>query len=103
MWDLELDSPDAYIPDAFDPFAFGSDGDDSGIALTLTAMLKVVHQIPEASESPAWWTDAIRGLVKELENADSEEAITSDEGLDNRFGLVPPPRTNTSSAVDNGP
>ena len=90
--DLGLATPDARVLDAFDPFTFGLGGDDIGIALTLTAMLKVVRQLPEADELPIWWTDAIPSLVQELENAGSEEAIIGDEGLDNRFGLVAPLR-----------
>ncbi len=90
--DLGLATPAAPVLDAFDPFAFGSDGDDIGRALTLTAMLKVVRQLPEASEHPIWWTGTVRHLVEELANAGSGRSLTSDEELGNRFGLIAPLR-----------
>lgn len=92
MRELGLDTSNVPVLDAFDPYAFGSDGDDIGIALTLTAMLKVVRQLPEANERPTWWTDTIRRRVEELVNAGSERALTGDKGLDNRFGLAAPLR-----------
>lgn len=88
--DLGLKTTEDRVHDAFDPLVFGLDGDDIGIALTLTAMFKVVRQLPESNEHPIWWTDTISSLVKELENASSEEANIDDEELDNRFGLVAP-------------
>ena len=72
LQDLGLATPDARVLDAFDPFAFGSDGDDIGMALTLTAMLKVVHQLRETSEPPLWWTNTVRRRAEELANAGSE-------------------------------
>ncbi len=90
MQDLGLPTPDARVPDAFDPFAFGLGGDDIGIALTLTAMLKVVHQLGETSEPPLWWTDTVRRRAEALADAGSERALTGDEGLDNRLGLIAP-------------
>ena len=90
--ELELDTPDILVLDAFDPYVFGPNGEDIGIALTLTAMLKVILQFPDANEHPIWWTDAIRSLVNELENASPKEASKSDERIDNCFGLVAPLR-----------
>lgn len=92
MQQLGLDITDIPALDAFDPCAFGSEGDDIGIALTLTAVLKVARQLPEAVEHPKWWTDAIHCLVTELADDDSIEAIAGGDGLDNRFGLVAPLR-----------
>lgn len=92
LQDLGLATPDARVLDAFDPFAFGSDGDDIGMALTLTAMLKVVHQLRETSEPPLWWTNTVRRRAEELANAGSKKSLTGDEELDNRFGLIAPLR-----------
>ncbi|MCY4673120.1 MAG: hypothetical protein OXD43_05025 [Bacteroidetes bacterium] len=90
--ELELETSDVPVIDAFDPFAFGSDGNDIGIALTLTAMLKVVRQLSEVNKHPTWWTKRIRGLVEELVNVDSDKILPSNEKLGNRFGLVAPLR-----------
>lgn len=90
--ELELDTSDVTIIDAFDPFAFGSSGDDIGIALTLMAMLKVVHQFPDNDQRPTWWNDAIQGLVQELASVGSDKITLSEEGLSNRFGLAVPLR-----------
>gem|GEM_PF-954708 len=90
--ELELESSDVPVIDAFDPFAFGSDGDDIGVALTLTAMLKVVRQLSEVNKHPIWWTNTIHSLVEELANVDSDKILPSDEKLGNRFGLVAPLR-----------
>ena len=90
--ELELDTPDVPIIDAFDPFAFGLNGDDIGIALTLTAMLKVVRELPDNNERPTWWTDTIQSLVEELASVGSDKIIPSEEELSNRFGLVVPLR-----------
>ncbi len=88
--ELELDTPDIPIVDAFDPFAFGSSGDDIGIALTLTAILKVVHEHSDADECPPWWTDTIHSLVEEPAEEDSDKIFPSEEDLSNHFGLATP-------------
>lgn len=90
--DLGLANPNARVLDAFDPYAFGFEGDDIGKALTLTAMLKAVRQSSSEGQHPPWWTDKVRVIVEGLANARSEEAPTSDERLDNRFGFVSPLR-----------
>ena len=88
--ELELDTPEFPTIDAFDPYAFGLNGDDIGIALTLTAMLKAANQLPDSSERPIWWTDTIQSLVAELAGVGSDKILQSDEKLDNHFGLVAP-------------
>ena len=90
--ELELDTPDVSIIDAFNPFAFGSSGDDIGIALILTAILKVVHGHSDAHECPAWWTDTIHSLVKNFADEGSGEIPPNEEELINRFGLAAPLR-----------
>ncbi|MYI44271.1 MAG: hypothetical protein F4113_10130 [Rhodothermaceae bacterium] len=90
--ELELDTSDVPVIDAFDPFAFGSSGDDIGIALTLTAMLKVVRQFPDKNQCPTWWSDTIQSLVEELANVASDKTVPSDEECENRFGLAVPLR-----------
>ncbi len=87
--ELELDTPNVPI-DAFDPFAFGSSGNDIGITLTLTAILKVVHG--HSDECPVWWTDTIHNLVEKFANEGSDEIPPSEEELSNRFGLAAPLR-----------
>ena len=89
--ELELDTSDVPI-DAFDPFAFGLNGDDIGIALTLTAMLKVVSKLPDNNDRPIWWTDAIHSLVEKFADEGSDEISPNEEGLINRFGLAAPLR-----------
>ena len=84
--ELGLSAPNVRSHDLFDPLAFGDNGDDIGIVLTLTAMLKGVRQLPEVNERPTWWTDAIQRRVEELANSGSEDAVT--EPLGNRFGLI---------------
>ncbi len=90
--ELELDVSDVPIIDAFDPFAFGLNGDDIGVALTLTAILKVVHQISDNNEPPTWWTDAIYNQVEKFANEDSNKTLSSEEEIPNRFGLAAPLR-----------
>ena len=90
--DLELDTSDTPVVDAFDPFAFGCGGNDIGIALTLTAMLKVVRQIPDENERPSWWTDSICSLVEELASVGSDKNLPGDDELDNHLGLAAPLR-----------
>ena len=90
--ELELDTSDVPVIDAFDPFAFGSSGDDIGIALTLTAVLKVVRQFPDNNQLPTWWSDKIQSLVEELANAASDKTIPGEEEFENRFGLAAPLR-----------
>ena len=90
--ELELDVSDVTIIDAFDPFAFGLNGDDIGVALTLTAILKVVHQLSDNNERPTWWTDAIYNQVEKFANEDSNKTLSSEEEIPNRFGLAAPLR-----------
>ncbi|MXW15277.1 MAG: hypothetical protein F4120_04670 [Rhodothermaceae bacterium] len=89
---LELDPTDIPVLDSFNPFAFGSRGDDIGIALTLTAVLKVVLQLPNPNERPIWLTDPIRGTVKELANTDSDSTYLGEGESNNRLGLAAPLR-----------
>ena len=89
---LNLGPSGAYALDAFDPFVFGFGGDDIGVALTLTAMLKAGSQLREDNGSPVWWTDTIQSRVIELANADPKEPTADNEGLENRFGLIAPLR-----------
>ena len=88
--ELELDTSDAAKIDYFDPFAFGAGGDDIGIALTLTAMLKVIRQLSDDNECPTWWTDRIRSLVEELTNVASDKSVSDDKELGNRLELTTP-------------
>ncbi len=90
--ELELDTSGASIVDAFDPFAFAPNGDDIGIALTLTAMLKVVCQLSDKERAPIWWTNSICNLVEELAGAGNDEISASGEEIDNRLGLATPLR-----------
>ena len=88
--ELGLATSNARVPDAFDPLAFGVDGDDIGIALTLTAMLKVLRQT-EGRMSPPWWTVTIQDQVENLAAAPPPDI----EGIGNRLGLTAPLRVQT--------
>lgn len=91
--ELKLETSGAPVFDAFNPFIFGSGGDDIGIALTLTAMLRANYRLPGSNEGAAiWWTDTISNCVEELAIAESVEIITDDEELTNHFGLIAPLR-----------
>ncbi|MXX97306.1 MAG: hypothetical protein F4Y64_06795 [Rhodothermaceae bacterium] len=90
--ELDLDTADVPIIDAFDPFAFGLNGDDIGIALTLTAILKVVRQLPNNNERPTWWSNTIQSLVEELASVGSDKILPNEEEVINRFGLAAPLR-----------
>lgn len=79
----------------------GSSGDDIGIVLILTAVLKVVHQFPDNDQCLTWWSDTIQSLVEELASVDSDKIIPSEEELSNRFGLAgSPARTASCSAIN---
>ena len=84
--ELNLGTSDAPAFDAFDPFAFGPGGDDIGIALTLTAMLKANYK------GAIWWTDTIRGYVRGIAETGSKETSIDREEFENRLGLVAPLR-----------
>ncbi|MYI17629.1 MAG: hypothetical protein F4120_08415 [Rhodothermaceae bacterium] len=90
--ELDLDTADVPIIDAFDPFAFGLNGDDIGIALTVTAILKVVRQLPNNNERPTWWSNTIQSLVEELARVGSDKILPDEEEVINRFGLAAPLR-----------
>lgn len=87
--ELKLDTSDAPAFDAFDafdPFAFGPGGDDIGIALTLTAMLKSNYR------GATWWTDTIRSYVRGIAKVGSKETIIDHEEFENRLDLLAPLR-----------
>ena len=88
--ELGLATPNARALDAFDPFAFGLEGDDIGIALTLTAILKVLHRTEEETQPP-WWTKTIQGCIANFAATPPPDI----EGIGNRFGLVAPLRVQT--------
>lgn len=85
--ELGLAAPNARALDAFDPFAFGLEGDDIEIALTLTAILKVLSRTEEGTEPP-WWAETIQGCVENFAALSPPDI----EGIGNRFGLVAPLR-----------
>ena len=85
--ELGLATPNARALDAFDPFAFGLEGDDIEIALTLTAILKVLSRTEEGMEPP-WWTETIQSCVENFAATPPPDI----EGIGNRFGLVAPLR-----------
>ena len=85
--ELGLATPNARALDAFDPFAFGLEGDDIEIALTLTAILKVLHRTEEGTRPP-WWTETIQGYIENFATTPPPDI----EGIGNRFGLVAPLR-----------
>lgn len=93
--DLGLATPDARVLDAFDPFAFGFEGDDIGVALTLTAMLKALRHMPADRQPPFWWNDEVRVFVEELADPATHEADPINEEMGNRFELVAPLRVRT--------
>ena len=82
---LGLATPSARALDAFDPFAFGSEGDDIEAALTLTVILKVLHKT-EVSSHPPWWTKTIQDCIENF--AATSPSYTEDIG--NRLGLIAP-------------
>jgi len=90
--EIELEISDNPIIDAFDPSAFGTGGEDVGVALTLTAMLKVVKQIPDKNLHSAWWSNATRNLVEQLSDLPTDARLPINEEFPNRFGLVAPLR-----------
>ena len=85
--ELGLATPNARALDAFDPFAFGLEGDDIEIALTLTAILKVLHRTEEGTRPP-WWTETIQGHIENFAATPPPDI----EDIGNRFGLVAPLR-----------
>ena len=89
--ELGLATPSVRALDAFDPYAFvGVEGDDIGIALTLTAMLKVLRRT-EGRTPPPWWTDTIQDRIENL-----AAALPPDiEDIGNRLGLAAPLRVQT--------
>ena len=90
VYELGLATPNARALDAFDPFAFGLEGDDIEIALTLTAILKVLHRTEEGTRPP-WWTETIQGHIENFAATPPPDI----EGIGNRFGLVAPLRVQT--------
>ncbi len=88
--ELGLAMPSFRALDAFDPYAFGVEGDDIGIALTLTAMLKVLRRT-EGRTPPPWWTDTIQDRIENLAAAPPPDI----EGIGNRLGLAAPLRVQT--------
>jgi len=93
--ELELKHTTDSSVDAFDPFAFGPTCDDIGTSLTLYAILTVVLQRPGNFENPIWLSDALISQIRELANSGSDNDLSNDEDLDNRFGLVISLRTKT--------
>ena len=88
--ELGLATPNVRALDAFDPYAFGVEGDDIGITLTLTAMLKVLRRT-EGRTPPPWWTETIQDRVENLASAPQPDI----EGIGNRLGLAAPLRVQT--------
>ena len=88
--ELGLATPNVRALDAFDPYAFGVEGDDIGIALTLTAMLKVLRRT-EGRTPPPWWTDTIQDRIENLAATPPPDI----EGIGNRLGLAAPLRVQT--------
>ncbi len=86
--ELGLATANSRALDAFDPFAFGHEGDDIEVALTLTAILKVLCRTKEGTRS-LWWTETIQGCVERFAATPSPDI----EGIGNCFGLIAPLRT----------
>jgi hypothetical protein len=81
--DLDLATPTARAIDAFDPFAFGVNGDDLEIALTLMAIYKSIRKPNGLGSRPGWWTESLQRRVEEL--AQQQEPEPAEVG--NRLGL----------------
>ena len=88
--ELGLATPNVRALDAFDPYAFGVEGDDIGVALTLTAILKVLRRTEEGTQPP-WWTETIQDRVENLAATPPPDI----EGIGNRLGLAAPLRVQT--------
>lgn len=94
--DLGLATPGARVLDAFDPFAFGPDGDDIGTALTLMAMLS---PLDDATDTPDWWKPTVCDAVEAIASRepDAQDQTAGDTG--NRFDLSSPLRSRTLAAA----
>jgi hypothetical protein len=90
--DLSLNNFSPGIPDAFDPFIYGTEEEDLGVALTLTAILETLKDNPE--ELPSWWNEHIRDVIESLSiSSSSQRRESGNDEIENRLNLNAPLRT----------
>ena len=89
---LELDSTNISVMDDFDPLAFGKSGDNLGVTLTITAMLKTVDMLSKNNNNWTWCTNSIFHRIEELANQPSQNLNNQMEEYGNCLGLNYPLR-----------